>query len=140
MTTTQLEKIHEALKFHTDETEAFTYGITDENGEVSTKLLCSSPDIYMMIDKLIEDRIHTNFDTISFITYGWAAPLNSDGEVEGQPSKHPERRRVRLVISASNVDKKVIGSSLEFSDSDEVIYDLGDATGSLQEAILELVS
>lgn len=140
MTTEQLEKIHEALKFHTDESEAFSYGISEENGELVTKFICSSPDIYMMIDQLNEDKLHTNFDTVSFITYGWAAPLNADGEVEGQPSKHPERKRVRLVISASNVDKKVIGSSLEFSGGDEVIYDLGEASGSLQEAILDLVS
>jgi hypothetical protein len=64
--------------------------------------------------------------------------LDSDGNIDGAPSKHPQKRRVKLIISGSNIEKGLIGSVINFSDDpDEPIYDYGDATGSLNDAFID---
>ena len=73
------------------------------------------------------------------MTTGWAAPLNEKGEIDGAPSQHKDRRRVTIVIGLSIDDKKLIGSALKFDDDEEMVFDFGDATGSLANAILELL-
>ena len=81
---------------------------------------------------------HLLFEYVSVVTSGWAAPLNSDGEVDGAPSKHPDRRRVALAIAFSITNKNIIGSVLKFDDADEKVYDFNNATGSLADAIIEM--
>lgn len=67
------------------------------------------------------------------LTTGWAAPLGDNGEVEGQPSKHPERRRVVLfcVVSADGS----LASRMVFGDDPEPVDDDGSASGALAEAL-----
>ena len=71
------------------------------------------------------------------VTIWLAAPLNEDGGVDCAPSKHEERRRVRLI---SIVDRDSnIASILHFNDTDEdVIDENGDATGSLADLLAEI--
>jgi len=73
-------------------------------------------------------------DGLAVVTTGWAAPLNNDGEVEGAPSHHPARRRVRLVAYINN---EGTASALSFQDDDEMIVDEGSATGSLADALAD---
>jgi len=62
-------------------------------------------------------------------TVGWAAPLKN-GEVEGAPSQHPERRRVRLTSIALHESGQA--SVLEFADTPgEYTTDEGEAIGPL---------
>jgi hypothetical protein len=70
------------------------------------------------------------------ITCGWAAPLADDDEnTEVAPSKHPKRRRVRLVLVTDGIS---ITSVLRFSDTqDETMTDEGQAIGSLADALLD---
>jgi hypothetical protein len=73
------------------------------------------------------------FDAAAIVTTGWAAPLNADGSVDGPPSQHEQRRRVRLVVVVAD---NGVASVLRFEDEpDEVVTDPGSATGSLAEAI-----
>jgi hypothetical protein len=65
--------------------------------------------------------------------------LGANGEVEGAPSQHPNRRRVCLFVSLDILNKEVIGSCLKFDDDEEVIYDFNQATGSLALALESLV-
>jgi hypothetical protein len=73
------------------------------------------------------------FDAAAIVTTGWAAPLGPDGTVDGAPSEHALRRRVRLVVVVADHG---VASVLRFADDpDEVVTDPGSATGSLADAI-----
>ena len=134
-----LEQINEVLKFDTDETKAVAYGISwsDEKESLECKVISSHADIYDLIENLSGFSNVNSFDYLSIITWGWAAPLDSAGNIDGAPSKHPQKRRVKLIISGSNAEKGLIGSVLNFSDQpDEPVFDYGDATGSLNDAFI----
>ena len=135
---TTLTKINEALKFDNDDTKAIAYGINESNDQMECEVLAKHADIYELIENLSDLSNVNNFDYLSIITWGWAAPLNSDGGVDGAPSKHPQKRRVKLIISGSNLEKGLIGSIINFSDDpDEPIFDYGDATGTLNDAFTD---
>ncbi|MFN5601298.1 MAG: hypothetical protein ACK48T_04130, partial [Acidimicrobiaceae bacterium] len=73
------------------------------------------------------------FDAAAIVTTGWAAPLGPDGTVDGAPSEHALRRRVRLVVVVADHG---VASVLRFADDpDDVVTDPGSATGSLADAI-----
>lgn len=139
-TEAQLREIFEAINVDTDESVSKTYGLTYVDGKLGMKLIDQAADVYQMIDNIDSDKkVHNkNFDYIAFVTHGWAAPLNKDGGVNGAPSKHPERRRVRLIASVDMNNPTSIDSVLKFADDDELVFDMGQATGSLSEAILGL--
>jgi len=65
-------------------------------------------------------------------TTGWAAPMTEDGQPEGQPSRHPERRRVALHVAAT---LEGVVSRIHFEDTGETVDDEGTATGSLAEIV-----
>lgn len=113
------------------------YGVTlgGEEG-VMLSLLSEHPDVYDLLESK-KAKLALSFDFIGVVTTGWAAPLNENGEVEGAPSQHAQRRRVRLMVIA---DKEGVASVLRFADTpDEVVTDPGSATGSLADAIQKLV-
>ena len=47
---------------------------------------------------------------IALDTSGWAAPMNDDGTVDGRPSQHPLRRRIRhtALVYGAGVDVSVL--------------------------------
>ena len=96
-------------------------------------------DVY----ELLEDRKTLtaigNADTFSVLTCGWAAPLAKDDNDDDQvaPSQHPERRRVRLVVTATTSG---VASVLRFKDKhNEKTIDEGTARGTLADAIQNLM-
>jgi hypothetical protein len=134
-----LEKIYSLSIVNPENTNAKAYGITNNGGNMDSILVANSPDVYDLLEYVDADKLQSNYNYFSVLTTGWAAPLGKNGEVEGAPSKHKDRRRVTLVIGISIDDKELIGSALKFDDDDEIIFDFGDATGSLANAILELL-
>ena len=71
--------------------------VVDINAEVA-----SNEDIYDLLADSDNARRVQGYDSVGLVTCGWAAPLpvNYDGESElGAPSQHPEKRRVRLMVS-----------------------------------------
>jgi hypothetical protein len=93
------------------------------------------PDIYEGLAELIDgDYTFPTAKGLIVVTTGWAAPLNANGEVEGMPSEHAQRRRVRLISYKSH---EATCSSLSFEDDDEVVYDEGSAIGSLADALTD---
>lgn len=140
MKTQMLDNICEALSEYQDESKAQAFGITENEGTLIVKQLHSDSDIYFLIENINQDKLQDNYDYISFITYGWAAPLNNNGEIDGAPSEHPERRRVRLLMTVSKKENEILGSTIQFGDSNEIIHDEGTATGNLKEALMSLVS
>ena len=103
------------------------------------KRVAKGRDVY----ELLEDRktLTAIGDAKSFtiVTCGWAAPLpENDTDDDGlAPSQHPERRRIRLVISA---DESGVASVLRFQDKpNETTIDEGQARGSLADAIMTMM-
>lgn len=136
--TQTLELINNALKFDMNEDSATAYGIRKDGDNLKCEIISRSADVYDLISSLADYDNAKSFDYLSIITWGWAAPLNEDGSVDGAPSKHPKKRRVKLIISGSNAEKGLIGSVVNFSDApDEPVFDYGDATGSLATAFTE---
>lgn len=133
-----LEKLYATLSHDNDESEASCYGLTKAGDGLEFIKLRTNKDIYDLLQSIDADKLHTNFDYITIITYGWAAPLKN-GEVDGMPSEHPERRRVRLTISADVKEKEIIGSAMKLDGDDEVMYDLNQATGLLADSLLAVI-
>ena len=119
------------------------YGVNvTSSGElVDVEQLDAKPDVYDLLStpaSLRNQDKNTNYTTWALVTTGWAAPLPEDGNIEGAPSDHPNRRRVRLVITA-NMDG--VASVLRFEESPhDTILDPGQATGSLNNAVMKFVS
>jgi hypothetical protein len=88
-------------------------------------------DVYELLEEV--DKTSLNLVGIAITTTGWAAPLNADGEVEGRPSEHAQRRRVMLVALATADE---IMSAIRFADDDEVTHDT-NGTGALACALRE---
>jgi len=120
--------------------EAKAYGIKlNINNELEAVLIKNHVDVYELIEQLSLDRVYLNYSFLSIVTTGWAAPLGKDGEVEGLPSQHKDKRRVTLVSALDINAKEIYGSVIEFQDSDERVFDFNDATGLLASAIDSLV-
>jgi hypothetical protein len=93
------------------------------------------PDVYEGLAELIDGGYtFPSVKGLAVVTTGWAAPLSPNGEVEGAPSEHALRRRVRLI---SYVSHEATCSALSFEDDDEVVYDEGSAVGSLADALAD---
>lgn len=100
--------------------------------EVTLCFLAQHADVYELLDAPAS-AIARMFDGAAIVTTGWAAPLGPNGTVEGMPSEHALRRRVRLVVSVAD---NGVASVLRFADEpNDVVTDPGSATGSLAEAI-----
>lgn len=112
---------------------AVLYGVTEDGSNFE---LGRAPDIYDLLDS---EYPRKGVVGLAVHTTGWAAPLNSDGEPEGAPSKHPERRRVALVTVMT---AEGMGSALSFADDpDEIITDesgSGQLSDALKKCLLRL--
>jgi len=103
---------------------------------IASQPLDASGDVYELLDTtMVADALQA-YGYAAVITCGWASPLADDGENnEVAPSKHPKRRRVRLVLVTDGIS---ITSILRFSDTqDETMVDEVQATGSLADALLQ---
>lgn len=109
----------------------------------SRTVITEYPDVYVALDTVgaevarVDRAIAGNpllgARALGVLTCGWAAPVGGD---ETPPSRHPERRRVRLAAIATT--DLVTGSALEFQDtSDDPFLDDGSASGSLRDALLD---
>lgn len=102
------------------------------DGEISIMEASRHADIYEAME--LASNLITPIDTIgmSVDTTGWAAPLGADGQIEGMPSKHPEKRRVRLNAIATD---NGTASAIAFEATAERLLDDGEAIGSLSTAL-----
>jgi hypothetical protein len=117
------------------------YGVTIDDVErvheerhdaLRVSFLAQHPDVYELLQAPTSSHGRM-FHAAAIVTTGWAAPLGPDGSVEGAPSEHLLRRRVRLVVVVCDAG---VASVIRFEDApDDVVVDDGSATGSLAEAI-----
>jgi len=95
-------------------------------------------DVYDLLESDIARSTAQFADAITLVTCGWASPI-AEGQSDDEqvaPSQHPERRRVRLVVTAT---REYTASVLRFSDDwEHPITDEGHARGSLADAVREL--
>ena len=121
---------------------ALLISVTDGLFGVELSDPLESGDVYDLIESNASVELARRSEFIAIVTCGWAAPLskdtNDDDDDKVAPSQHPQRRRVRLVVLAS---RSSVSSVLRFSDTpDETVTDEGKATGSLADAILNLMA
>lgn len=137
-----LRNINSLLDFDRDASQATVYGVktADTISGLDFKVIGQDGDVYDLIDNMSMDKTYLNYSYAVLKTTGWAAPLNANGDVDGAPSAHPERRRVRLFVVADIDNNEITGSVLSFDDDPEnIIFDYNEATGSLAEAIGSLL-
>lgn len=116
---------------------SITIGMTDDNPSVCASLETEHPDVYSLLESDQATEVAKSAHYVALVTTGWAAPLNPQGGVDGVPSEHPERRRVRLTVIAS---RQGVASVVRFADNDETALDEGQATGTLADAIHSLMN
>ena len=122
--------------FGIDTADSKTAGLYSVLGEVTT-LVGEHGDVYEMLESVEAQAVALMSDAVVIRTCGWASPISQDDEYEGvAPSQHPERRRVRLLVCANGKDT---ASVLRFTDDwDNPVFDEGQATGSLADAVQSL--
>ena len=100
--------------------------------DLTVRMLAARGDVYELM--LMTPKGHTQGDTYALMTTGWAAPADTASETA--PSRHPERRRVRLLVVA---ELGGIASLLRFEDKpDNFEYDDGtSARGALADALAD---
>ena len=136
-----VKKIQDQIDYEFDCKNAKVFGVMlNDNLDIEIKPIKTGVDVYDLISDSVEVFEAVNkYDLITVATCGWAAPIGNDNDDETPPSKHPERRRVRLLTSANT--NYQIGSSISFKDNpDEPVFDYGNAKGSLADAITELIN
>lgn len=133
----ELEKIARRLskKANTEASEAL---VMSGSAGSRLKLVLSYGDVYEALNKVVTLIPRTD-NRVAIVTCGWAAPVDDDDATysEVAPSLHPRRRRIALVC-VHDVGTGETVSSLKFDDSEEIVVDYGNASGSLAEAISDL--
>lgn len=122
--------------FGIDTADSKKAGLYSVRGEVTT-LVGEHGDVYEMLDSVEAQAVALMSDAVVVRTCGWASPISQDDEyADMRPSEHPERRRVRLLVCANGTDT---ASVLRFTDDwDNPVFDEGQATGSLADAVQSL--
>ena len=111
--------------------------IKAEQGYTLT-LASEHSDVYDLLDNTDSKNIAQASDFVVVVTCGWASPVVGDPDADEQvaPSQHPERRRVRLVVTAS---RDGMASVLRFQDEpNDTVTDDGEARGTLAFAVQSL--
>lgn len=136
------ENINKAVGIDFNKGKAIAYGVlVNDDLNVQIEQIGSNGDIYDMLNynSPLANEVK-NYDFITFETCGWAAPINHDNDEDNDlpPSQHPQKRRVRLLVSANT--SLQFGSSITFNDDlENPVYDYGDARGALAEAIEDFI-
>lgn len=113
------------------------YGVILSEEGINLTLVGQNADVYALLESDESRVMGQAFDLMTIVTTGWAAPLNANGEVDGRPSEHAERRRVRLAVI---VNREIVANVLRFQDEpDDVVVDLGSASGMLADAIQDFL-
>jgi len=116
-----------------------------EDGALRISFLAEHGDVYELLDAP-SSAIARMFDAAVVLTCGWAAPISRQdhddqddhdvSEDASDPSQHPQRRRVRLVVVVCDDG---VASVLRFADTpDDIVTDAGSARGSLADAVNNL--
>lgn len=143
LTEVATEMWHELATHHDDPFTIAKARIFAISADGFSRILVTGGDVYEALDLTANKSLNADEIGIGVETCGWASPVNHENTTKAKrennlaPSKHPQRRRVRL-ITLVNKDLEA-GSALGFSDEDEIITDEGKATGSLADALVTTI-
>ncbi len=98
--------------------EAVTFAFTNDG----IRILTRDGDAYEALEMVTDTYLKEYELGIGIITTGWASPLNADGDVDGAPSQHPLRRRVRLVSLRGHKEADGFISPFSSDEPDDLIY------------------
>ena len=120
--------------FHLE--EALLFGVETFLGEPPLIVpLSKNKDVYEMLYSEETAAMLTPYTKFSIVTCGWAAPIQGNEKDDIKPSEHEKRKRIRIMCYYE--DGK-ISAALHFQGDDEVIYEEGNTSGDLKEAIFDL--
>lgn len=104
------------------------------SSNLRVSLVAARGDVYDLLDRTVDG--HGEGDRYAVLTTGWAAPIVEGETDEIAPSKHPERRRVRLLCA---VDMDRITSLIRFQDAptDPQFDESSSPRGALADALHE---
>jgi len=136
------QNINKAVGIDFNKGKAIAYGVlVNDDLNVQLEQIGSNGDIYDMLNDNPAIAIQVkNYDFITIESCGWAAPIKDGNDEDNDlaPSQHPQKRRVRLLVSANT--SLQFGSSITFNDDlDNPVYDYGNARGALAEAIEDFI-
>ena len=134
--TKALENVYSIVSKNANNGLAKAYGV-DLTAFATAKEIGSGEDVYDVIQDIDLDKKQSQYEFVAITTTGWAAPLDPNGEIDCPPSQHNDRRRVTL-LSMVNIRQAEIASAIKFDDEEEMVFDFGGATGSLNVAMLSL--
>lgn len=132
---------------HTFEFDKNAYGFvvrakeTDTGIEPDFKMIAAHGDIETMLEGIGQDidcaRQITSSRIFGVFTQGWGVEFDPENDDDIAPSKHPKRKRVRLVHLVSALGDTASAMSIE--DAGEVVTEVNSAGGKLTDAIHECV-
>lgn len=115
------------------------YHIDDEG--VYT-LIDFDSDVYDLLSNEDCSTDLSKYDNIAIavITYGWAAPITDDDDVDNivPPSQHKDKKRVRVFASACEHGSRQ--TFLRFEQDPDTVETQGEGTGSMADAISALIT
>ncbi len=121
-----------------EQSPAILFAIDYVRGEVPViKQIAEETDVYEMLDDTFNAVMlyETGYSGFAISTVGWAAPITKEEDEEIAPSKHPQRKRVRLMTLCH---RGQMGSTIRFKGEQDVTYDQGNARGSLASAMRDM--
>ena len=108
--------------------------LLDDNNKI--KSVKENSDVYDLLNDFDTLESIKHCASFTILTAGWAAPLSQTDD-DTPPSQHPEKRRVRLIVHATEFG---VASVMRFKDdASEIVTDDGKARGSLAEAVMDLM-
>lgn len=119
---------HSARIFHIDDDGLFT-------------LIDHNRDVYDLLD---DDDVATDLSkadniSVGVLTYGWAAPITDDSDQSDvPPSQHPDKKRVRVLVTACDHGKFL--TFLRFEADPDTVETQGGGEGSMADAIQQLIN
>ena len=134
LTETASEIWHSLAKDHKDPFKIEKARIFAISAEGFARVFVEAGDVYEALDECGKYILSKDEIGIGVETCGWASPIDKTDDDEIAPSKHPKRRRVRLVSCVNT--KLEAGSALGFSGDADLVVDEGKAKGSLADALI----
>jgi hypothetical protein len=116
--------------------KATLYGI-DSIGDLEpiVDIIDSQGDVYELLEDVENASKLTTYSGFAVSTCGWAAPLKENGEENDvAPSKHPERKRVRLLTLCKGMKLELL---IQFEGEDDFSFD-DPVGGSLAVAMKQM--
>lgn len=122
--------------------KATLVGIRFVDDQIVSEKISDHGDVYNLISEIpMFAQSVSNYDMLSILTAGWAAPVNNDEDDNIPPSVHKDRRRV-MIAMVGNTSTQYSAIMAFDDEKDEPIYLENEGAGALKDEFvnaLELI-